>query len=243
MEKLIRGVHQFQTSIFSSQQELFQRLTRGQQPVALFITCSDSRIDPNLLTQTKPGELFILRNAGNIVPPYGSGNGGEEATIEYALTALQVNDIIVCGHSHCGAMQGLLEPDRLTDMPSVKSWLHHAEATRRIMQEKYPEGSGEERLGDTVRENVLVQLKNLETHPSVAAKLASGGLKLHAWVYQIESGIVYAYEDAQGTYLPLAEAYQGGTTVKHGTTSLPARGRGDEMPLRKPKGSTSPFEA
>ena len=110
MQKLIHGLHHFQTALFGSQRELFERLAEGQSPEVLFITCSDSRINPNLLTQTEPGELFILRNAGNIVPPYGAVQGGEAATIEFAVAGLGVKDIIVCGHSHCGAMKGLLEP-------------------------------------------------------------------------------------------------------------------------------------
>ncbi|MBD0254188.1 MAG: carbonic anhydrase [Cytophagales bacterium] len=194
MEKIIRGIHHFQQNIFSSQQELFRRLANGQQPDALFITCSDSRILPNLLTQTKPGELFILRNAGNIVPPHGAANGGEGATIEYAVTALGIRDIIVCGHSHCGAMHGLLNQSKLTQMPSVVNWLQHAEATRRIVEEKYPEQTGEDQVLNAVKENVLVQLENLRTHPSVAAGLALGKLALHGWVYQIETGSVFAYE-------------------------------------------------
>ena len=104
MQKLLEGLHHFQQNIFSSQRELFERLAKGQSPETLFITCSDSRINPNLLTQTQPGELFILRNAGNIIPPYGAANGGEGATIEYAVAVLGVKDIIVCGHAHCGAM-------------------------------------------------------------------------------------------------------------------------------------------
>ena len=107
MQKLIQGIHHFQSNLFSPQRELFERLAGGQHPDALFITCSDSRISPNLITQTEPGELFIVRNAGNIVPPYGAANGGEGATIEFALVGLGIQDIIVCGHSHCGAMKGL----------------------------------------------------------------------------------------------------------------------------------------
>src|SRR5690349_55453 len=123
MERIIRGIHQFQNNVFSTQRELFERLASGQKPEALFITCSDSRINPNLVTQTKPGELFIMRNAGNIIPPYGAANGGEGATIEYAVAALGIKDIIVCGHTHCGAMNGLLNLNKLTKMPSVVSWL------------------------------------------------------------------------------------------------------------------------
>src|SRR5262245_50108210 len=137
MQKLIEGIHQFQTAIFGSQRELFERLVDGQRPDALFITCSDSRINPNLLTQTEPGELFILRNAGNIVPRHRRGNGGESATIEFAVAALGIQDIILCGHSHCGAMQGLLRSDRLAELPAMAAWLTHADTTRRIISEKY----------------------------------------------------------------------------------------------------------
>src|ERR1044071_9547851 len=127
MQKLVHGIHRFQEGVFRSQKELFEQLSSGQKPAALFITCSDSRIDPNLLTQTEPGDLFILRNASNIVPPYGPYGGGEAATIEYAVSVLGVQDIIVCGHSHCGAMSGLLNPDQVRELPAVRNWLAHAE--------------------------------------------------------------------------------------------------------------------
>lgn len=208
MKKIIRGVHKFKSDIFSSQQELFERLTAGQTPDALFITCSDSRINPNLITQTEPGDLFILRNAGNIVPPFGAVHGGEAATIEYAINALGIRDIIICGHSHCGAMQGLLNKEQLTNLPSVANWLQHAEATRQIIKEKYQDESGEELIADTVKENVLVQLKNLQTHPAVAVGLAHNRLKLHGWVYLIETGEVYAYHAEEDRFLPVAEVPQ-----------------------------------
>lgn len=207
MQKLVDGIHQFQQNIFSSQERLFQRLVKGQHPLALFITCSDSRIDPSLLTQTQPGELFIIRNAGNIIPPYGAGHGGgETATIEYALDVLRVRDIIVCGHSHCGAMNGLLHPEQVAELPAVKSWLGHASATARIIKDNY--GHITEpvaRLTATVEENVLVQLENLRTHPPVAALLARSELKLHGWVYKFETGTVFAYDPQQGQFRPLEE--------------------------------------
>ncbi len=209
MEKIIRGVHHFQHTVFGPQRELFRRLATGQQPDALFITCSDSRILPNLLTQTKPGELFILRNAGNLVPPHGAANGGEGATIEYAVTALGIRDIIVCGHSHCGAMHGLLHQGKLGGMPSVVNWLKHAEATLRIVEEKYQDQTGEDEVLNAVKENVLVQLDNLRTHPSVAAGLALGKLTLHGWVYEIESGSVFAYDPEQRQFRRLEEAGPG----------------------------------
>lgn len=207
MQKLIRGLHHFQSQIFLSHQELFERLTRKHTPDALFITCSDSRINPNLITQTDPGELFILRNAGNIVPSFGASNGGEGATIEFAVDALGINDIIICGHSLCGAIDGLLHPDKLENLPAVKAWLSHAAATRRISRENYSNLSEEELLSAAIQENVLVQLENLRTHPSVATKLSRGELNLHAWVYKIQTGEVFGYQPEVGQFVPLLEIY------------------------------------
>ncbi|MBX3436920.1 MAG: carbonic anhydrase [Planctomycetaceae bacterium] len=203
MHKLIRGIHDFQENIFSEQQELFERLSYGQSPETLFITCSDSRINPNLLTQTAPGELFILRNAGNIVPPWGATNGGEGATIEYAVRVLGVKDIIICGHTHCGAMAGLLKPDSVKHLPAVSRWLEYADATACIVRDKYADEADEELLTDTIKENVLCQIDNLRTHPSVASGLATGSLKVHGWVYQFETGDVYAFQPRAGKFLTI----------------------------------------
>ncbi len=207
MQKLVDGIHQFQKDVFSSKRILFERLVDGQHPLALFITCSDSRINPGLLTQTEPGELFILRNAGNIVPPYGAAEGGEAATIEYAVSVLEVRDIVICGHSHCGAMGGLLNPDQVDSLPAVRAWLQHAESTHRIIQENY--GHITEpgaRLTATVEENVLVQLEHLRTHPAVAAALGRGALTLHGWVYKFETGQVFSFDPDSGQFLPLEGA-------------------------------------
>ncbi len=204
MQKLIQGIHQFQEVNFRPMQGLFQQLAHGQQPETLFITCSDSRIDPNLLTRSKPGELFILRNAGNIVPPHGSSASGEAATIEFAVAALGVKDIIICGHSHCGAMQGLLEPERVAKLPAVFAWLGHAESTRRIVRENYAHLEAGPLLTATIEENVLVQLEHLRTLPAVASRLVRGDLHLHGWVYKIETGEVFAYDLASGQFVPLA---------------------------------------
>ncbi len=205
MQKLIRGIHQFQEGVFPSRQGLFERLAQGQQPETLFITCSDSRIDPTLLTQCEPGELFILRNAGNLVPPHGPVQGGEAATIEFAVVALGVKDIIVCGHSHCGAMKGLLDREQVAGLPAVAAWLVHAEATRRIIEENYAEFDDERRLNVAIQENVLVQLEHLRTHPAVAPRLSRGALQLHGWVYKIDTGEVFAYDPQSGQFVPLAE--------------------------------------
>lgn len=201
MQKLVQGLHHFRENIFRSQKELFERLADGQQPEALFITCSDSRINPNLITQTSPGDIFILRNAGNIVPPRGAPNSGEEATIEFAVTGLGVKDIIVCGHSLCGAMKGLLAPEGLREMPAVAAWLTHAESARRIVKDKYGHLSAEALETAASQENVLVQLENLRTHPAVAVGLARGDLKLHGWMYKIQTGEVFNYDSNQEQFV------------------------------------------
>ncbi len=201
MQKLIQGIHQFREENFRPLQGLFEQLSKGQHPDTLFITCSDSRIDPNLLTRSKPGDLFILRNAGNIVPAHGAANGGEAATIEFAVAALGVKDIIICGHSHCGAMKGLLQPEAVAGLPAVSAWLGHAETTRRIVRDNYGHLDGERLVTATVEENVLVQLENLRTLPAVASRLVRGDLHLHGWVYKIETGDVFAYERASGQFV------------------------------------------
>ncbi|MDX1965063.1 MAG: carbonic anhydrase [Pirellulales bacterium] len=205
MQKLLEGIHRFQQENFRPLQGLFEQLSRGQNPETLFITCSDSRIDPNLLTRSRPGELFILRNAGNIVPPHGAANGGEAATIEFAVAGLGVKDIIICGHSHCGAMQGLLRPENVSTLPAVASWLEHAATTRRIVQDNYGHLDGEKLLTATIEENVLVQLENLRTLPSVASRLVRGDLHLHGWVYKIETGEVFAFDATSGQFVSLAQ--------------------------------------
>ncbi len=220
MQKLVQGIHHFQDNLFSPQRELFERLAQGQHPDALFITCSDSRISPNLITQTEPGELFILRNAGNIVPAHGTAVGGEEATIEFAVVGLGIKDIIVCGHSHCGAVNALLSPEGIREtMPAMCAWLGHAEPARRIVKENYPLLENEKRLNVAIQENVLVQLENLRTHPAVAAALARNELKLHGWVYKFETGQIFAYDPQNGQYLEVGHAVVDHALAGQGRTS------------------------
>ena len=177
-------------------------MAAGQHPDTLFITCSDSRIDPNLLTRSKPGDLFILRNAGNIVPPHGSG-GGEAATIEFAVAGLGVKDVIVCGHYRCGAMRGLLNPQGVASLPEVAAWLRHAETTHRIVRDHYGHLQDEQLEDKTGEENVLVQIEHLLTLPAIATRLRRGDLHLHGWAYRIETGEVSAYDSVQGQFVPL----------------------------------------
>ena len=220
MQKLIQGIHQFQEENFRPLQGLFEQLSKGQNPETLFITCSDSRIDPNLLTRSKPGDLFILRNAGNIVPPHGTASGGEAATIEFAVAGLGVRDIIICGHSHCGAMKGLLQPEMFARLPAVASWLSHAETTRRIVRDNYGDLDGDRLVAATIEENVLVQLEHLRTLPAVASRLVRGDLHLHGWVYKIETGEVFAYDFKNGQFVTLAQYQPSEAAVRRRTVTI-----------------------
>ncbi len=220
MQKLISGLHRFQSQVFDSQRSLFERLAKGQEPEALFITCSDSRVNPNLITQTQPGDLFILRNAGHIVPPYSQSATGEAATIEYAVVALNVRDIIVCGHTRCGAVAGLLNPAALEEMPAVERWLKNAESTSRIIRENYSHLTGDAQVVAGIEENVLVQLENLKTHPSVAARIGAGKLNLHAWVYKIETGQVFYFNHEEQQFQPLTEAPKVQPARRAGATGI-----------------------
>ena len=202
MKKLIEGLQKFQSGYFRSHRELFEELSQGQHPRILFITCSDSRVDPNLITQAEVGDLFVIRNAGNIIPPFGAANGGEGAAIEYAISALDIQQVIVCGHSHCGAMKGLLKLNSLQEkMRLVYDWLKHAEATRRLVKDNYSHLEGEELLEVTVAENVLTQLENLQTYPVIHSRLHQKKLTLHGWIYRIETGEVLEYDRASHDFI------------------------------------------
>src|SRR6202789_3575927 len=190
VEKLLGGISRFQKDVYPKHQDLFEKLAMGQRPDALFITCADSRIDPCLLTQTKPGELFICRVIGNIVPPYPDAVGGVSATIEYAVGVLRVPAVIVCGHTDCGVMKGALHPDALSAWPNVTAWLRYVKLERR---EPRPTP---ELLLTLTEKNVAAQLKNLRSHPAVKARLTEGNLTLPGWVYHIGSGVVTAYNEA-----------------------------------------------
>jgi carbonic anhydrase len=203
MTRIMQGVLDFQRRIFGKKRELFQQLGKGQKPLALFITCSDSRITPDLLAQTEPGELFVLRNAGNFVPPHGAGSGAEAATIEYAVVQLRVRDVILCGHSRCGAVHGLLEPEALAKLPSVAAWLEYARPV--LAQLPQTEQTPDQRLALAVEKNVLVQMEHLKTHPAVKAALEARTLRLHGWVYHFEMGKVDVYDPLTGRFVPVEQ--------------------------------------
>lgn len=204
IKRIIQGLNQFQNTYFSDHQQMFEELSHGQTPEILFITCCDSRINPNLLTQTKPGELFIVRNIGNMIPPYGMPNNSEGAAIEYAILSLNIKHIVICGHSDCGSMKGILKMNKLEkEAPLVYQWLKNAEATRRLLHDNYQGYEEEELLTISIQENVLTQIKNLETYPVVRSRLHGHQLYLHAWFYEIETGIISAYDANQSKFVPL----------------------------------------
>ena len=189
VDKLLGGISHFQKHVYPGHRDLFEDLALRQRPEALFITCADSRIDPCMLTQTKPGELFICRVIGNIVPPFPDAIGGVSATVEYAVGVLRVPEVIVCGHTDCGVMKGVLNPEALEDFPNVAAWLRYAEADQRDTS------PSPELLLSMAEHNVVAQLKNLRSHPAVAARIDAGDLRLHGWIYHIGAGTVTAYEE------------------------------------------------
>lgn len=192
MEHIVRGVLDFRKNVYPERKDLFRSLADSQNPDVLFFTCSDSRVDPNLVTGSNPGDLFICRNAGNVIPPHSNETGGMTASIEYAVAVLGVRHIIVCGHTDCGAIKGALNIPALRGLPHVKEWLGHCRSAMEIVRERHgidPEQPLDpDYLNEAIEENVLQQVQHLRTHPVVAAKLATGKIEIHGWVYDIKSG-------------------------------------------------------
>jgi carbonic anhydrase len=198
MQKLEEGVHHFQATYFKKNRQLFERLTdQGQRPANLFITCSDSRVVPNLITSAGPGELFIVRNIGNIVPSVERGVfGGVSAAIQYAIEVLEIPHVIVCGHTHCGAIDAILHPERVKHLPFVKRWLDESARIPQLIEERYGHLTGEERVTAAIEENVLEQLENLRSFDFVARRLEAGTLTMSGWVFKISTGQVFDYDPA-----------------------------------------------
>ena len=203
MKEIIEGFLKFQKEAYPQREHLFKNLATNQNPRALFISCSDSRIVPELVTQREPGDIFVIRNAGNIVPSYGPEPGGVSASVEYAVSKLGVRDLVICGHSDCGAMTAIAACQCLDHMPAVKHWLRYADSAR-LVNEARPHANEQERIASMVRENVIAQLANVQTHPSVRLALAENKLSLHGWVFDIESGTIEAYDGATRRFVPLA---------------------------------------
>lgn len=200
MEKLLRGIVHFQNEIYPRNRALYRQLATGQEPDTLYIGCSDSRVVPDQLLQTQPGELFIIRNAGNIVPPWGDVVGGVSATVEYAVAVLGVKQVVICGHSDCGAMKAAMHPEKVERFRAVKSWLHHAERVVPVARAAHPDLGEDGLLEFVIRENVHAQIDNLLTHPSVAARVRAGTLKVHGMVFDIAHGTVRVYDQRTGEF-------------------------------------------
>lgn len=203
MERLIAGFDHFRRVTYPQKRSLFKKLAGAQSPHTMFITCADSRVMPEYFTSAEPGEIFVCRNVGNIVPPYAQFTGGVSAAIEYAVAVLGVANIVVCGHSDCGAMKATLKPESTERLHAVGAWLRHAQIARHVVEENYScECSGDE-LKAITEENVIAQLDHLRTHPAVAAKLAGGQLGIHGWIYDIESCTLRAYSAEERRFVPL----------------------------------------
>jgi carbonic anhydrase len=206
VNELIGRVYGFSKQVFQNQSELYSTLaTHGQSPKALMISCADSRVVPEHIMQAAPGDLFVCRNAGNIVPPYAMQNGGVTSTVEYAIMVLGIRDIIICGHSDCGAMKAVANPAGLEKMPNVAAWLKHSCAAEQVVNEGYPDMDSAERVRAISLENVVAQLNHLRTHPSVAAGIARGEIALHGWFFDIGAGQVLALDGNTGRFRPLHE--------------------------------------
>jgi carbonic anhydrase len=204
--KVVSGAARFRDEAYQAKRALFAELATRQNPEVLIITCADSRIDPNLVTQSEPGELFVCRNAGNIVPPHQQMAGGVTASIEFAVAGLGVRDVVVCGHTDCGAIKGALNPDALTGLPHVLDWLRHVEPAIDVVRGRGGLSGGDEVLA-VIEANVMAQLANLTTHPCIEPRLAAGEIALHAWVYDIETGAVTCHDEATDSFVPIEERY------------------------------------
>jgi carbonic anhydrase len=207
LEILKDGVRKFQAEVHAKNAAHYRRAaSKPQQPHTLIIACADSRVDVEAITSSGPGAVFVTRNVGNMVPPYSGTPGGVTAVIEYAVAALKVKHVVVCGHSDCGAMKALLHPPATDDLPTVKYWLHHGQAALMVADSMSTKNEPElEKLKRLTEENVLMQLVHLKTHPSVAGAMARGELTMSGWVYDIGSGAVRIAEEGHRKFMPVTE--------------------------------------
>jgi carbonic anhydrase len=198
-EALKAGVTRFTERVFPRRQALFRKLANAQSPDALFLTCADSRVVPALITQTGPGQLFVERNPGNLVPIYSEQPVGVSASIEYAISALKVRHVVICGHTDCGVIKGLLHPEKISSLPAVARWMEFASAARHKLSKDYRHLPEDQQQSVLTELNVLAQIDNLHTHPSAQQAIQENRLQIHAWVYHIHSGEVWSYKpDACG---------------------------------------------
>ncbi len=208
MQRLIEGVHKFHTDEFGNYRELFHKLSeQGQNPHTLFITCSDSRVLAELITQSQPGDLFVVKNIGNIVPPAASqgDTNSTAAAIEFAVVNLGVSDIVICGHSQCGAISALLDSSLIGEnTPHLKEWLTLASPVLSTLEKNYSHISEPHaRQTALAEENVLFSLENVRSYPCVQEKLTNGSLRLHAWFFKIATAELFAYDPGTRQFSPL----------------------------------------
>jgi carbonic anhydrase len=205
MQKLLDGYAKFRNQVFPQQKDRFRLLADRQAPDALFITCSDSRVVPDLILQTEPGDIFVCRTAGNIVPPHGQMAGGVSATIEYAVEVLNVSHIIVCGHSDCGAIKAITDRRDLSRLPLTAKWLGFIEPAWKFLDAGIP---SDPRVLHTalIHANVIAQYEHLRTHPEVARALAHKKLQVHGWYYDILTGAIEAYDPQDRKFIPLEQS-------------------------------------
>ena len=201
MDFLEQGVLKFKRDGFRRNRALFRKLAKSQSPRVLFITCADSRVVPSLITQTRPGDLFVERNPGNIVPVYSLHAVGVSASVEYAISVLNVEHVVVCGHTDCGAVKGIQHPERLSTVPAVRRWLTYGNPSRRMLG-RAAGLSEREKLERLTELNVVVQLQHLMTHPSAARRIRQGRLALHGWVYRIHDGEILQLDPRTGAFGP-----------------------------------------
>jgi carbonic anhydrase len=205
MQRLIDGHRQFLSDVFPKRKSQFHLLAEGQAPEWLFITCADSRVLPDLFLGTGPGDLFISRIVGNVVPVASQDVDGVAATIEYAVEVLRVRDVIICGHSDCGAMKAALGHTALEGLPMAERWLHHVEAAFDYRQPLNPADGDSAELASLIRGNVVAQLHNLRAQPSVTRAMAQGRLRAHGWYYDILTGRIEEYDEQEKRFVPWAE--------------------------------------
>jgi carbonic anhydrase len=200
---LIEGHKRFLAEVFPGRRAQFHLLAEMQAPECLFITCADSRVVPDLILGTGPGDLFISRNAGNVVPIISHNVDGVTATIEYAVEVLKVKDAILCGHSDCGALKAALDRRLLESLPKASRWLNHVEAAFSHRQPLNPADGAQAELASLIRGNVVAQLLNLKAHPAVARAVEESRLDVHGWYYDILSGRIERYDEKMRRFLPL----------------------------------------
>ena len=208
LARVQQGVAKFQGQVYPAQREMFESLRHRQEPLALFVTCADARVVPNLFTQTEPGEIFIERNPGNMVPPYVEFVGGVTAGVEYSMLVLKVPLIVICGHTDCGVMKALLQPKRVEGMPGVKHWMGHGLAARNRMLRLFADAVEEEQLLKITELNVLAQIEHIKTHPSVSDRLLKGEVEIRGWVYDIGDGSVREADPGTGEFSALGATHQ-----------------------------------